>query len=234
MELSPYYEKKVDCLHCKRSFKSLKVRKNAIRIASTDSDFRPTYVDTSVNGLFYNVFVCEHCGYSFTEDFTPYFAPGVLQQLNEQVCARWIPHHFNGERSIHQAIQSYKLAFLCGSIKKEKHIILAGLLLRLAWLYRDLQNKPQEQRFLRMARQHYSDSYSNGDYEKMQMSEMRVLYMVAELSFRLGDIEQATRYFSRIIERQSIGGDAKIVDLAKERWEKVREIRERQRAQQHV
>lgn len=231
MELSPYYEKKIDCPHCKISFKSLKVRKNAIRIAKTDSDFRPTYVDESVNGLYYNVFVCEHCGFSFTEDFTQYFAPGVQQHINEQVCARWMPHHFNGERTIHQAIQAYKLAFLCGTIKKEKHVLLAGLALRVAWLYRDLQNTPQEMRFLRIARNQYNEAYSTEDYEKMNMSEMRVLYMIAELSFRLNDVEEATRYFSRIIERQSIGGDAKIVDMAKDRWEEVRELRQQQRSQ---
>ena len=231
MEVSPYYEKKFDCPHCKTAFKSLKIRKNAVRIAATDTDFYPTYTEDSAKGYYYNVFVCEHCGYSFTEDFSPYFAPGVQQTLNEQVCAHWAPHHFKGERTAHEAIQAYKLAFLCGSIKQERHIILAGLLLRLAWLYREIGNKPQEMRFLRLSFTHYNESYSTGDYEKLNMSEMRVLYMIGELAFRLDDIEQATRYFSRIIERQSLGGDAKIVDMAKERWESVRAIREERRAQ---
>lgn len=231
MEISPYYEKKFDCPHCKSAFKSLKIRKNSVRVASTDTDFYPTYTENSAKGYYYNVFVCEHCGYSFTEDFSPYFAPGVQQQINEQVCAHWTPHHFNGERTPHQAIQAYKLAFLCGTIKLERHIILAGLSLRIAWLYRELGNTPQEMRFTRLAYSQYEKSYSTGDYEKLNMSEMRVLYMIAELAFRLDDIDEATRYFSRIIERQSLGGDAKIVDMAKERWEKVREVREQRRAQ---
>ena len=231
MEISPYYEKKIDCPHCKTSFKSLKIRKNAVRIEHTDTDFYPTYKENSPKGYYYNVFVCEHCGYSFTEDFSPYFAPGVQQKLNDQVCAYWTPHHFNGERTAQQAIQAYKLAFLCGTIKQERHIILAGLLLRIAWLYREIQNKPQEMRFLRLAYTQYEQSYSTGDYEKMNMSEMRVLYMIGELGVRLDEIDQSTRFFSRIIERQSIGGDAKIVEMAKERWEQVRAIREQRRAQ---
>lgn len=228
MEISPYYEKKIQCLNCKKEFPTLKVRSKFIKVDHTETDFQPIYAD-DVNALYYNVFVCEHCGFSFTEDFTKYFAPGVQDELKTQITEKWVHHDFKGERTVFQAIQAYKLAFLCATIKKEKFVATAGLTLRLAWLYRSLKNEGQEQRFMKMSRDLYMDSYSNEDYSATQMSDVRIMYMIAELSRRIGDIENATRFFSKVIEKQSLGGEAKIIDMAKEQWTLIREKKEKSR-----
>lgn len=226
MEISPFYEKNVECMHCKKSFPTLKVRTKSIKVDHTEADFQPIYADDNVNALYYNVFVCQHCGFSFTEDFNKYFAPGVKEVLDEQISSKWVPHSFKSERNVFDAIQAYKLAFLCATIKKEKYVITSGLALRLAWLYRSLKNEGQELRFLRVARDHYMESFSTEDYASTQMSGVRVMYMIAELSRRLMDYENATRFFSRVIESQRKGGEAKLVDMAKEQWELVRAARE--------
>ena len=157
MEVSPFYEKSVDCLHCKKSFPTLKVRTKSIKVLDSESDFQPIYADDNVNALYYNVFVCQHCGFSFTEDFNKYFSPGVHEGIDEQISKNWIPHNFKGERTIFDALQAYKLAFLCATIKKEKFVITAGLSLRLAWLYRSLKNEGQEKRFMKISRDNYME-----------------------------------------------------------------------------
>ncbi|WP_412762735.1 DUF2225 domain-containing protein [Peribacillus frigoritolerans] len=81
-------------------------------------------------------FVCPHCGFSYSEDFSRYFPPTTMEIILEKVSSHWVPHHFSKEISIKDAINTYKLASYCGALKKEKHIILAGLCLRIAWLYR--------------------------------------------------------------------------------------------------
>lgn len=230
MELSPFYEKKVECLCCKKTFPTTKIRSKLIKIDSTDTDFYPIYSESSVPAFYYNVFVCEHCGFSFTEDFSQYFAPGVKEQISQQISTRWVQRSYHHERSPFQALETYKLAFVCGTIKKEKFVTLAGLALRIAWMYRKLQNTNQEQRFLKIARDQYTESYSTEDYASTQMSSTRVIYMIAELSRRTGDLEMATRYYSKIIESQHIGGEAKLIDMAKEQWQLVREEREKVRA----
>ncbi|KGR91664.1 hypothetical protein CD30_04980 [Ureibacillus massiliensis 4400831 = CIP 108448 = CCUG 49529] len=229
MEMSPYYEKQIECINCKKTFPSYKVRSKFIKVNQTESDFRPIYADTNVNALFYNVFVCEHCGFSFTEDFNKYFAPGVKEQIDEQITKKWVHHTFSGERTISQAVQAYKLALLCGTIKKEKNVSLAGLSLRIGWLYRSMGNLEQEERFIKLSRDYYLESFSNEDYASTQMSGVRVMYMIAELSRRINDIENATRFFSKVIEQQHIGGEAKLIDMAKEQWQLVREEREKLR-----
>lgn len=227
MQISPYYEKNIQCINCKKEFSTLKVRSKFIKVVQTKSDFQRIYAD-DVNALYYNVFVCEHCGFSFTEDFSKYFAPGVQNAIRTQITEKWVHHDFKGERTIFQAIQAYKLAFLCGTIKKEKFVATAGLALRLAWLYRSLNNDSQERRFLTISRDHYMASYSNEDYSSTQMSDVRIMYMIAELSRRINDVENATRFFSKIIEKQSIAGEAKIIEMAKEQWTIIREEKTRQ------
>ncbi len=226
MEISPYYEKKVECLHCKKNFSTLKVRSKFIKVSETDTDFMPVYAEGDVPAMYYNIFVCEHCGFSFTEDFSRYFAPGTGEEIERQITDKWVQHDFKGERTVFQAIQVYKLALLCANIKKEKHVAKAGLALRVAWFYRSLHNEMQEKRFMAIARDQYMESFSTEDYASTQMSAARIMYMIAELSRRLNDIENATRFFSKVIESQRVGGEAKVVEMAKERWEEIRAHRE--------
>lgn len=226
-EITPFYEKKVECIYCKKSFPTLKVRTKFIHVESMESDFRPIYSAANVNALYYNVFVCQHCGFSFTEDFSTYFAPGLKESINKQITEKWIPHSFHGERTFSQALQAYQLALVCGNLKKEKFVTLAGLSLRTAWLYRSIHNEVQECRFLKIARDLYLESFTTEDYASTGMSSTRILYMIAELSRRIGDLEMATKYFSKIIENQRNAGEVKIIEMAKEQWQLVRIEREK-------
>jgi len=227
MELSPYYTKQIECLHCKKKFNTTKIRSKFVKLETQETDFQPVYAK-EINPLFYYTFVCEHCGFSFTEDFTKYFAPSIKEQIEAAIASKWVNRSYGGERTIEEAITAYKLAYLSGSIKKEKSITMAGIALRTAWLYRILGEAEQESRFMAISRDLYIASYSSQDYEGTQMSEERVLYMIAELSRRLNDIDEATRYFSRVIEKQKTSIEPKVIDMAKEQWRLIREEKEQQ------
>lgn len=228
MELTPYYQKDIECLHCKQKFKTTKVRSKFIKVESHHTDFQPIYENKEINPLLYNIFVCEHCGFSFTDDFTKYFAPGVKEIIQKQISSKWAPRTYGNERSIEEGIMTYKLGILSGTLKKEKFVNMAGLALRTAWLYR-LQDKQEEEiRFLEMARNRYAESYANDDYNGTQMSESRMLYLIAELSRKIGDIEYATRYFSKVIEKQNSSLEPTIVEMAKDRWQEIRAQKEKE------
>lgn len=221
MEIIPYFDKLMTCIHCQKDFTTTKIRKSTIKLEHTDSDFRAVY--KTVNPMYYNVFVCEHCGLAFTEDFSKYFAPGSADMLKKRICDHWEPHSFSGERSLIQAIQTYQLAIICGEIKKEKHIILAGLALRTAWLYREQDKTEWELRFLESAREEYIESYLVGDYAGSTMTELKVLFLVGELSRRLGDFTMATKYFSKIIEQQNTTTEISILKKTKAIWQEMRD-----------
>lgn len=225
-QLEPLYDKKCKCPICENSFTSKKIRSRFIKLVHTDTDFCPSYSPPENNPIYYQIFVCPKCGYSYQEDFSEYFPPKTKEDIIKKVCANWNPQDFSGKRTIEDAIITYKLAVYCATLKKEKHVIIAGMYMKLAWLNRLLENKDQEQRFLKLAIQEYTETYSVQDYLGTPVSEVRVLYLLGELSWRTGNIKEAGLNFSRVIEQQKNTTEIKIVEMAKERWQEIRQSKE--------
>jgi uncharacterized protein (DUF2225 family) len=220
--IEPIYDKKYECLFCHKPFMSKKVRSRFIKISHFGSDFLPYYQSEDSNPLYYYIMVCPSCGFSFSDDFSRAFPPDSKETITNEVGNRWVPHHFSGKRNIHQAIQTYKLAIFCGTLKKEKHVILAGLHMRVGWLYRILENTEQEQRFMNLALKEYEDSLYHGDYSQTQVSEIKLLYLIGELSRRLHNRSKAVQYFSKVIEKQRQAVEPNIIEMARERWREIR------------
>lgn len=220
--LSPLYEKQETCHLCKRPFSSMKLRNRFVKLTGQDTDLKPNYADAAMNPLFYHVKVCPHCGYSFTDDFSKFFPPGTKDVLTEKITSNWVSQDYGRARTIHEAINSYKLAFYSGFLKKEKHLTLAGLALRIAWLYRDLSS-PDEKRFLALAAGQYKEAYLNEDLTLTSMSDVKVMYLLAELHVRIGKWEEAVKYFSKVLEKQRESRDKKLVEMARDRWYELRD-----------
>lgn len=227
-QLLPHYDKKYECLVCKKSFESKKVRSRFIKVTKSDSDFCPYYSSDEADPILYYVKVCPDCGFSFSDDFTPYFPPGSMETIIEKVCSQWVPHDYGGSRNINDAIKTYKLASYCGTLKEEKHITLSGIYMRLAWLYRKLEDEDQEQRFMKLALYQYKESFMKDDFRGTQMTGLRLQYLIGELSLRTGDIDQAVQFFSKVIEQQRNTTELKTVEMAKERWYEIREMRKKE------
>ena len=94
--------------------------------------------------------------------------------------------------------------------------------LRIAWLYRGIGNSEQEHRFIKLALSEYQETYSTQDYQGTPVTEMRVLYLIGELYVRTGNIRESSKYFSKVIEQQKRTTETRIVEMAKERWNEVR------------
>ncbi|WP_239433625.1 DUF2225 domain-containing protein [Sporosarcina sp. ACRSL] len=213
----------MDCLHCKEKFTTTKIRSRFVRVTKHESDFKPIYTDPSINPILYNAAVCPSCGFAFTDDFSSYFAPGVKDEIANKITSLWNGRSFGDERSTDEGIEAYKLALVSATVKKEKPLTMAGIALRIAWLYDDLKDFESGKRFRAVSRNLYTEAYSNGDHAGTQMSETRVLYLIAELSHQVGDKEEAIRNFSRVIESQRTSTDPQVIQMAKERWQEIRE-----------
>ncbi|APH03823.1 DUF2225 domain-containing protein [Bacillus weihaiensis] len=227
MTTTPEYlfDKHVTCQICATSFITKKVLSRYIRANKHDTDFCSYYTKTSINPLLYYVQVCPTCGFSSSEEFTSYFPPTTKEAIATAISKNWISTQlYSNERAIDTAINSFKLAIYCATLKKEKHITLAGLYLRLSWIYRtEKVNSTEEQRFLRLALEEYVQSYMVSDYSETHLSEIRLLYLIGDLSRRIGLTTQATRYFSKVIEKQRDTLEKGIVEMAKDRWAEMRE-----------
>lgn len=226
--LQPLFDRKLQCPVCTKEYTSKKLRSKFVKVKSYDTDFCPTYHENAINGLFYNIYVCPHCGYAYSDDFSKYFPPATLERIQEKICSKWKPHDLGGERTVDDAIQTYKLASLTATLKKEKHVMIAGLYMRTAWLYRLKKNEEQEKRFLNFAIKQYSESFSKDDFKGTQVSEVRILYLLGELSKRVGNVDQAVKYLSMVIERQKSTIETNLIDMARERWHEIRDEQKKQ------
>ncbi|MCM3745452.1 DUF2225 domain-containing protein [Sporosarcina luteola] len=227
MEISATYAKKTDCKNCLEKFTTTKIRSRFVRVTKHESDFKPVYADSNINPILYNVAVCPNCGFAFTDEFSSYFAPGVKEDIAQKITSLWSGRSFGDERTIEEAIETYKLAYVSAKVKKEKALTMAGIMLRIAWLYDDMDDIDSGMRFRKVSRNLYTEAYSAGDHAGTQMSETRVLYLMAELSHQIGDEEEAIRNFSKVIESQRTSTDPQIIEMAKERWQEIRDQREK-------
>lgn len=208
-----YYESNVDCKFCKKQFTTYKVRPNRYKIVAEQTDFMPIY--EGLNPLLYEVAVCPHCGYAYHKSMTRTYGPFML--LIEELYIKELQKPLNicQERTIDDAIMSYKLAYLVSRASMEEPLLMGNFALKLAWLYR-LKNEPQtEMRYLYAARDFYSKSFASN-----QEGDERIQYLYAELSLRLNDIAEAKKAFSRLIASRTVS--TKYRKIARDRWENYR------------
>lgn len=213
--LSPLYDSKKKCLYCGKTFVTKKIRSKFIRISKRDSDFCNHY--EGVNPYFYEVLVCTHCGFAFTENFRS-IRVARRKAIKEQYIDNVSIPNLSGERSLADGMKSFKLAIFCATLAEENHYLLAGLCLKLAWLYRLDKNKIEEIRFLKNALKNYLTSYQYED--ETIYNKATLLYLIGELEYRLNGYEQAQKWFSILISDKKL--DPKIVNIAKERWQDIR------------
>ncbi|MEW9109350.1 DUF2225 domain-containing protein [Cytobacillus gottheilii] len=221
-QIEPTYDKQYKCIKCQQVFTSKRVRSRFIKVDGYDSDFLPRYSAGSSNPLLYYIQTCPFCGFSYSEDFVSLFPPGTEVKIQTEVCDRWAERSYSALRTTEEAISTYKLAIYCAILKQEKRITIAGLNMRLAWLYRLEANEEQEQRFLKLAIDNYLASYTNEDFRGSKISELRVLYLIAELARRTNQNELAIQYFSKVLEQQKRSTEPKIIEMAREQWQTMR------------
>lgn len=205
-----YYESNVDCKFCKKHFTTYKVRPNRYKIIEEHTDFMPIY--EGLNPLLYEVAVCPHCGYAYHKSMTRTYGPFMLLINELYIKELQKPVNICQERTIDDAIVSYKLAYLVSKSSMEEPLLMANLALKIAWLYRLKNEHESEIRYLQSARDFYSKSFASN-----QEGEERIQFLNAELSLRLGDIKEAKKGFSRLISDRSISN--KYRKLARNRWE---------------
>ncbi|MGO4887536.1 DUF2225 domain-containing protein [Anaerobacillus sp. MEB173] len=222
-EVHPYYDKSIRCQACNETYTTKRLRSRFVKVEKIDTDFFTVYKDGRYNPLFYEVCVCPHCGYSFAETFSNKFPSGTLDRIKSQISGNWKTQDFGGVRNIDEAISTYKLGILSGKLKDEKSIVIAGLCLRLAWLYRMKENEEQERRFLRFAVKEYEQANLLSEYIGTTLSEMKIFYLIGELYRRLKNYETSIQFFSKVISHKNRALEPKTVEMAREQWYMTRE-----------
>ena len=221
--IPPLYDKKLTCTICNHDFSSKKLRTRSIRVEKIENDLYTTYKDPDNNPLLYEVFVCDTCGYAFTEQFKEKMTEEVKQKFKHNISTYWKEQSFSEERTHEEAVTTYKLALLSAKETEQAPIIIAGICLRLSWLNRYLENEEEEQKYIKSALKYYETSYIQGDFKDTSMTELQLLFLLGELSRKLGLKEQAVKHFSTIAQHPDRHYEPSLVEKARDQWYLMRE-----------
>lgn len=205
------YDKKVTCPICLKTFNCRVVKAYTPRMKSKDTDAFIRY--EGINPYFYEVIVCPTCGYAaLKSDFQKiesYKREVILIKISNQWHGKEYPQVYNEEI----AIERYKLALLNAVLGEFKDSTKATLCLRIAWMYRLLENQEEEIDFLKRALQGFLIAYENERTPIYGLSRYSLEYLIGELYRRTEDYTKAEIWFSKVILS---GADQKLKDRARD------------------
>lgn len=216
-DLQPFYEKEMTCLYCGEIFTTKKVLSRFSVSYKSDADFCPHYKKGQYNSLYYHVSVCPSCGFAFSSEFSKDFMPHAKNAIQKNIAEKWQSRSFGTVRDLKAALETYKLAIYSASLKEERHFVLGGLCLRLAWIYRQENQADDEQRFLKLAIKEYDASYLYSDFVD-SWSVIKILYILGELNRRVGEFKHAISFFSKIVNDPDRNQDRLILNRTREQW----------------
>ena len=217
--IEPLYDKNLTCLYCEKKFTSKQVRTNRIKLLGQDSDYCPHY--EGENPIFYEAFICPHCGFAFTQSFNE-LTPGKREIIEKNYIQKLkeIPNYC-GHRTWKEAIRAFNLAALSSYLKGENEAITGHLFLRIAWIYRYVDEKEKEKRFLKKALDFYNAAYLKGSSSSTNISEYQLLYLMGDIYTRLDHYQEASKIFSQLFSDPDV--PPKIRSRAIDTWNQYKE-----------
>lgn len=210
--------KNIICPVCGNNFKAIAVKVNAPRIVSKDSDFFIRY--SVVNSYFYDVIICDECGYSSMKSEFDKIKSYQTDLIKTNLTPKWkhkaFPDNFNEKI----AIERYKLALLTSVITNSKTSTKSMICLKTAWMYRLLEDTKNENILLGQALEGFKEVFFNESLPIYGLDKFTIMYLIGELSRRLDKNDDAMNWYSKAIV--SIGAPHKIKELCRDGRDKIK------------
>lgn len=216
------YTVEKSCSVCQKDFQVTKVRTRIIK-TKQDTDFCTYYQD--VNPYYYTVWVCPNCGYAAQDSHFPLIVSDNRDKIAGFLAGREVKVNLSGPRTRDQAITAYKLAVYFAEMEGLARSEVAGLYLRLGWLYREGEQQEEEKLALVKAAECFEQALFKERLPIVGMSEVAITYLVGELLRRTGRHEQALLYFSKVVSSPQAKLEKRILDMAREAWREAREAK---------
>lgn len=218
------YNTKITCPVCSKKIEVTKVKSKNCIVSSRDTDFCIYY--KTVNPIFYDVWVCEFCGYAAQGEKFEEISSKDANEIIKKISSRWKKRSFTGIRSIETALETFKLALLnIQKMNNSKPSDYTRICMRIAWLYRILGDE-REKKFLKHALKFYYETYENEEFPIGKMDISVCIYMIAELNRRVGDYEEATVWFNRLVSSQEARKNKVLMEMAREQYYLTKEQKE--------
>ena len=221
-EKSLLYAKEVTCPVCNHMFKAPTVKSSAYRMLKKDSDFFIRY--SLINPYFYDVWVCNSCGYSAMKTDFHAIRSVEIEQVQKSITPKWHGRVYPETYDVHIAIERYKLSLLNYVIINAKSSKKAINCMKLAWMYRLLETEDASEMelvFLKQALEGLSDAYYAESFPIYGMDKYSAMYLIGELNRRIGYTENALVWFSNVITTPNVKHSLK--ELARDMKDLIKE-----------
>ncbi len=192
------YDKKLVCPLCGSSIVVKAVRTSRLRLIKRDTDSMPVYED--INPLFYDIWLCNYCGHARMQSLFPNRLSGAESALvRENISAKWRPRDYPSVYTPQVAIERFKLALYNAMVREAKSSEIGMLYLRLAWIYRCLEDENNETACLKQACLYLEKAFQEEDPPVLGMDSPTHMYLIGELNRRLGNSDKALRWFGEVL-----------------------------------
>ncbi|KOR25575.1 DUF2225 domain-containing protein [Clostridium sp. L74] len=218
-ERSLLYDKEVTCPVCGNIFKAKSIKTSSYRVMKKDSDLFIRY--SIINPYFYDVWVCNECGYAaMKRDFNK-IKSFQINSVKEGITPNWVPREYPEIYNIDIAIERFKLSLLNYVVIESASSKKGFNCLKLAWMYRLKNNYDKENLFLNQALESLKEAYSSEEFPIYGMDNYTTMYLIAELMRRTGSTEEALRWFSNVITCSGIS--SRLKNLARDQKDLIKE-----------
>lgn len=218
------YDKKVECPVCGNIFNARSVKVSAPRITKKDSDLFIRY--SNVNPYFYDVWLCNNCGYAAMKKDFPNIKDYQHDNVLKQITVRWKGRTYPSVYNVDIAIERYKLSLLNYVAINSKHSSKAMNCLKIAWMYRLKGDEHNEMEFLKQALEGLEHAYTEESFPIYGMDRYTTMYLIGELNRRVGSFEQAMQWFSKVITTPAVS--PKLKELARDQKDLIKEAQKAQ------
>lgn len=206
------------CPICGEKIQVTKTRSRLITIKK-DKDFCMHYKD--FNPYYYVIWACSKCGYAADENCFEKVKEADKNTIAEFLIHKKVNIEYKEERTREEGIRAFKLAIFFADLIKERDSHMAGLYLKLGWLYREAEDRDNENAVLEQAIKHYDQSLMKERYPIGNMTDTMVTYLIGALYYRTGNVEKATQYLSRVMNDQRARIEP-VYNLARDLWQDIR------------
>ncbi|WP_110954352.1 DUF2225 domain-containing protein [Anaerosinus massiliensis] len=217
------YSVERDCPICGEKMQVTKTRSRLIKVKQ-DSDFCVHYKD--FNPYYYDIWVCSNCGYASDEKHFNTLREKEKVKISEFLKDRKVKIQYSEVRTREEAVNAFKLAIYFADLIEAPSSRMAGLYLKLSWLYREAGEEEKEQEVLKRALEAYDKALTTERFPIGSMTDTMVTYLIGELYRRTGNKEKAVQYLSRVIGDQRSRMEPAIYNLARDLWQDMRKEEE--------
>ena len=237
-EVDFIYDKNFKCPVCDATITAKIMKTGKARLKGTDYDLRPIYEGFAAEK--YDVLMCHRCGYAALGKYFSVILPAQAKMIKENISSNVVLTKYDDGDiySYDQALERYKLALACAVVKRAKSSEKAMVCLRTAWLMRSYQEylakkgenkelidslKEQEEEYESNAYQGFLEARESETPPIAGMDAVTLDYLLAQLSFHVGDYDNCSRMISGILT--SPGANARIKDKTRDLKDKLAEAK---------